>query len=298
MLAGGVGEADRPFGAAECRHGLGELRDGVVGVEAGAVCRAAARDEPDPDQRLLAHLQQVRPAIADSDRVAADLADRLRRAREPLGLVLDDERGALDSAVLLVGEEREDEVALGLLARAQDVGDRGQDHGVHVLHVDRTAAPQHPVADLAREGIDAPVLGDGGDDVEVTVQNEGGLARVAPGNPRHDVRAARESARSTRARGRAPRGRRRRIRRPRARRRLARRRGSWCRTGSDRGRRARPRAGRSRAKACRLRYLPRRSAVSSPALSEPQARGNAPRLGARFVAGRVSTPADRSAVRR
>ncbi len=153
---------------------------------------AAAGDETDPHERLLADLQQVGAPIADRDRVAADLADRLRRAREPLGLVLDDERRALDAAVLLVGEERQDEVALGLLPRAQDLGDRRQDHGVHVLHVDRAAAPQHPVADLACEGIDAPVLGDRGDDVEVPVQDECGLVAVAPGHPGHHVGATRD----------------------------------------------------------------------------------------------------------
>ena len=153
--------------------------------------RAPARDEPDPDERLLAHLQEVRAAIADRDRVAADLADRLGRAREPLGLVLHDERGAFDAAVLLVGEEGEDEVALGLLAGAEDVGDRREDHGVHVLHVHGTAAPQHPVADLAGERVDAPVLGDRGDHVEVAVQHERGLVAIAPGHAGHHVRAAR-----------------------------------------------------------------------------------------------------------
>ena len=126
-------------------------------------------------ERLLADLQQVGAAVADGDGVAADLADRLGRAGEPLGPVLHDERGAFDAAVLLVGEEREDEVALGLLAGAEDVGHRRQDHGVHVLHVDGAAAPQHPVADLAGERVDAPVLGDRGDDVEVAVQDERGL---------------------------------------------------------------------------------------------------------------------------
>ena len=172
--------------------GLCEPRDRVVGVHAAAVAGAAARAEPDPDQSLLAHLQQVRPAIADRDRVAADLADRLGRAGEPLRAVRDDELGALDPAVLLVGEEHQDEVALGEVAGSQDVGDGGEDHGVHVLHVHGTPAPQHPVADLAGERIDRPVRRHRGHDVEVAVQHEGGLAGVAAADTRHHVRAARD----------------------------------------------------------------------------------------------------------
>ena len=82
---GGVGELQRPLGAAERGDGLGEPGDGVV-VQSREPCAArAARDEPDPDQRLLARLQQVGALVADGDRVAADLADRLGGAVEDSG---------------------------------------------------------------------------------------------------------------------------------------------------------------------------------------------------------------------
>ncbi|CAI7667292.1 unnamed protein product, partial [Penicillium discolor] len=102
-------EPDRPPRPADGGDGLRELRDGVVLVQATAVPRPAGGDEADPDQRLLPHLQQVRPTVVHRDGVAADLADRGRRPGEPLRPVLHDERGALDPAVLLIGEERQDE---------------------------------------------------------------------------------------------------------------------------------------------------------------------------------------------
>ncbi len=186
----GVGESDGPFGATEGRDGLGESGDGVVGVQTAAVSGPPAGDELDPDEGLLPDLQQVGAAVADGDRVAAHLADGLGGAGEPLGAVLHDACRALDAAVLLVGEERHDHVALGLLPRAQQIGDGGQDHGIHVLHVDRSAAPQDAVADLSREGIDAPVLGDGGHHVEVSVQDQCRLVAVATRHAGADVGAA------------------------------------------------------------------------------------------------------------
>ena len=48
QLAGGVGEVQRPLGAAEPRDGLGELGDGVVVDQARAVRGDAARDELAP----------------------------------------------------------------------------------------------------------------------------------------------------------------------------------------------------------------------------------------------------------
>jgi hypothetical protein len=137
-------------------------------------------------------LQQVRATLAHGDRVAADFADRLGSALEPLGAVRHDQVGALDAPVLLVGEEHQDEVALGQLSGAQDVGHRREDHRVHVLHVHRTPAPQHPVADLPGERIDRPVLRHRGNDVEVPVEHERGLVGVATAHPCHDIGAARD----------------------------------------------------------------------------------------------------------
>ncbi len=49
-----------------------------------------------------------------------------------------------------------------------------------------------PVLHDAAEGIDAPVLGDGRNHVEVAVQDEGGLVAVAAGHADAQVRASRD----------------------------------------------------------------------------------------------------------
>jgi len=99
--------------------------------------------------------------------------------------------GSATAAVLLVGEERHDEVACRTLPRAQDVADRGQDHRIHVLHVDGAAAPEQAVFDLAAERVDGPVARVGRNDIEVTVDDEGRLARVGALDTGHHARAAR-----------------------------------------------------------------------------------------------------------
>ena len=76
------------------------------------------------------------------------------------------------AAVFFVREEGHHEVTRWLTPAAQDVCDRGEDHGVHVLHVDRAASPQHPVANLSCEGVDRPVLSDSWHDVEVPVKEQ------------------------------------------------------------------------------------------------------------------------------
>jgi len=91
---------------------------------------------------------------------------------------------------LLVGEERDHEVALGLMALAQDVLQRGDDHGIHVLHVHRASAPEHAVFDDAAERIDAPVVGVGGHDVGVAVHHQRRQARIGTLHAGYDARAA------------------------------------------------------------------------------------------------------------
>ncbi len=121
--------------------------------------------------------------------VPADLADGFRRAGEQLGTVVDDVAGAEVSPVLLVREEGDDQVALGALVGAKDVLQRRDDHGVHVLHVDRAAPPQHSVANDAAERIDSPVGGIGGNDIGVAVHDERRLGAVEPLDSGDDARA-------------------------------------------------------------------------------------------------------------
>jgi hypothetical protein len=181
----------RPFGAAQSGDGLGELRDGVVADEPRPVRRDAAGDEPHPEEGLLPRLQEVRPPAAHGDRIAADLADRLGGPGEELGAVVDEPARADAAARLLIGEERDDDVAFGLPPATEDLAERGEHHRVHVLHVDGSATPEHAVADLPGEGVDAPVARVGRDDVEVPVQHECGLLGVAPRHAGDDARATR-----------------------------------------------------------------------------------------------------------
>src|SRR5206468_6473157 len=110
--------------------------------------------------------------IGDGDAEAADLADRLSAALEQIRVVVDEPVGAVEAAGLLVGDEGEYDVTARLLALADPVGDDGQRHRVHVLHVDSAAAPEAVVADLTGERIHLPVRGVGRYDVQVPVDQQ------------------------------------------------------------------------------------------------------------------------------
>ena len=148
-----------------------------------------AGDQLDPDQGLLAGLHEVGALVAEGDRVAADLADGLGGAGEDLRVLLDQVVRAEHSAGFLVGEERDDEVAGRLLVGAEDVLERGEDHRIHVLHVDGAAAPEHAVLDDALERVDRPVVRLGGHHVEVAVDDQ--CASVGAGRRRGCLRCGR-----------------------------------------------------------------------------------------------------------
>ena len=117
-------------------------------------------------------------AARDRQREAADLADRLGHAVEQVGPVVDQPLAAVLAAGLLVGDEREHQVARRHDARAFEVpGDRDH-HPDHVLHVDRAAAPDVAVLDRAGERMHAPVGRLGGHHVEVAVQHQGAALAV------------------------------------------------------------------------------------------------------------------------
>ena len=95
--------------------------------------------------------------------------------------------GAVLGAVLLVGGEGQHDVAARADPGTGPGADGGEHHRVHVLHVDGAAAPHDAVADLAGEGVDAPVGGLGGHHVEVAVHEQGVGGRVGAGDAGHDV---------------------------------------------------------------------------------------------------------------
>ena len=198
QVAHGRGELQRPRVRTDPRDGGRQVRHGVVGVDLGAVARAAVRDEPQPADALLRCLQQVGtpPALAvrpgtHLDGEPTHLADGLRRAREELRTGVHGVSRPVDAPGLLVREERQHDVARRGSALAHHLAHDGEHHRVHVLHVHGPAAPEHAVDLLAAERVDGPVLRGGGHHVGVTVQHQRRPARVHPGQSHDDVRPPR-----------------------------------------------------------------------------------------------------------
>ena len=99
-------------------------------------------------------------------------------AVEELGMCLDQPPGAEDSPRLLVRQRREHEVARRSTALLG--ADQGGDHHRDAaLHVEGPAAPQVAIDDVAAERPLPPVLIDGGDDVDVPLQQQRGRLPAA-----------------------------------------------------------------------------------------------------------------------
>ena len=82
----------------------------------------------------------------------------------------------------------------GLKPERGEVAERDRHRGREVEHVDRAAAPDLVVDDLARERIAAPAVGVDGHDVGVAHQQQRGRVRVAALDARDEVLAARAAA--------------------------------------------------------------------------------------------------------
>ena len=132
----------------------------------------AARGELEPGHALLGGLDEIEALAPDGGAEPSDLPDGLGAALELVAVLLDQELGAGVPAGLLVRGEAQPDRPVGEPAGALAVPDHRQEHRVEVLHVDRAAAPQVAVLDLAGERVDLPVLGGGRYDVEVAVQEE------------------------------------------------------------------------------------------------------------------------------
>jgi hypothetical protein len=98
-----------------------------------------------------------------------------------------EEPGAVVAAGLLVGGEREDQVARRAYPAAAPVPHHREHHRVEVLHVDRAPAPQVPVAQLTGERVDRPLAGVGRYHVEVPVHEQRAARRVGTFEPRDDA---------------------------------------------------------------------------------------------------------------
>jgi hypothetical protein len=151
-----------------------------------------ARVQAQPVDPLLGRLDQVEAqVVADRVRVATDLADRLRTPVEQVAVLLDEEPGAVRAPGLLVGGERQHDVARGHHPVAAPPAHDRQHHRVEVLHVDGAPAPQVAVAQLAGERVHRPLRRVGRHHVEVPVHQQRLAGRVGSGDPGDHIRAAR-----------------------------------------------------------------------------------------------------------
>ena len=181
----------RPAVLADPGHGGGQLADRVVRVDLRAVPGAARGGEPQPRRAPLTGPDRVQPQ--PGPRVEGEgprFADALGAALEQLRVVPHQVVGAEGGAVLLVRGEGQHDVAARAAALAGPGPDDRQHHRVHVLHVDRAAPPDHPVADLTGERVHRPVGGLGGHHVQMAVDQQGVGVRIRPGDAGHHVGAA------------------------------------------------------------------------------------------------------------
>ncbi len=147
-----------------------------------------ADDAVQPADLLLRDLDRVEPAPAEHGPGAAELAERVPDAGEELGVLLDEEPRAEVAAVLLVAEDAEDEVAARAQLAPGGAEERVDEHRDAALHVERAAAPDDAVDEVARERRARPVLAVRRDDVDVAVEEE--RRRLArPRDAREQVRA-------------------------------------------------------------------------------------------------------------
>ena len=209
------------------------------------------------------------------------------------GRSLHDLLGALVAAGLLVGGEAQHHRPLRLGARPRPGPHDREQHRVEVLHVDRAAAPEVAVLDLAGERVDRPVVRRGGYDVEVAVEQQrsrSSTRRRRPTGRRRwcDPRRPRRSRTRSRPRRAAPR----RARRPCARPARTRPRSWWCPSGSGRGRCRRPRRQGRRNAAGGLLGTRAHGPILAPARYPPPPPGRPPRFARVHDALEAGPPTD------
>ena len=151
-------------------EGLGQLVDGVVGARLGAVAALVGDGELVVAIHLLggAEPEHGRHALLAAYRVAVGIDHELRI--DQVAVVLDEPVRAVAAAALLVGGEREDDVAVGLVALLLHAQQRCHHDGIVALHVRGATAVEVAVLLGELEGIEVPVLAVRLDDIDVPDQ--------------------------------------------------------------------------------------------------------------------------------
>ena len=151
-------------------HDLCQLGNSIGVVEHRAVSGLAFRAQVQPGNSLLCCLDQVEAQIIpDSHGEAAHLADGFGHVVEHVRTIVDDPVRTVISTRLLIGGEDHHDLSGGHVIRPRPVPQGGQQHGVHVLHIHRAAAPDQAVGELTPKGGYLPVLGERGHDIQVAV---------------------------------------------------------------------------------------------------------------------------------
>ena len=167
------------------------LHERVVGdPRHRGVAAAAVHDDPEGRAHLLRGGAEVEGAAAELDPLAAALVDRVVDP-DRVGMVLAEPLEAVVVADLLVGGGDEDEVARRREAFARERGDRDGARRDLILHVERAAAPDVVVGEVAGPGIARPLGGVGDDGVGVGEEAErGAVAALDPGDEVRPLRHA------------------------------------------------------------------------------------------------------------
>ena len=168
----------------------------IAGTEAWPL--RPAHVDPERRAHLLADGAEVVDVVTEHAALAAAFVDGVVGADE-LGVLLHEPREAVVLVDLLVGRQREDEIAGRAEALAPERRERDRACRNLVLHVEGAAAPDLAVDEVARPGIARPLLGIGAHRVGVgeerqrravaarqpgdEVEPVGGAADELAGNP-------------------------------------------------------------------------------------------------------------------
>ena len=148
---------------------------------------AAVDTEPKRRAHLLRGRAKVEDAPTQLDALAPALVDRIVGA-DRVRVLLAEPRQAEPLADLLVGGRDEDQVSRGLEPLAREGRDRDRARSNLALHIERPAAPDLAVAQLARPRTDLPLGRIRQNGVGVR-EEEQARATAAPRQPRDEIRA-------------------------------------------------------------------------------------------------------------
>ena len=199
-------EARRRAVVADPLHDCGRGHQRVVGlVRHRAVAGCAANAQAAPGDTLLADVDRDVRLVLGTAVQAALLGQHVVGA-DRIGLVVGHPLHAVRAARLLVGDGEVDQVAAGAEPTGGEVAKGDRHRRGEVEHVDRAAAPDLAVDQLATERIARPSALVDRHDIGVAHQAQARSGRVAALDARRPARRARPWARTAGSRARSSRG--------------------------------------------------------------------------------------------